>query len=185
MEGSGMRKSVEMHYADEKSIAFAYLCAIGAKALTITELNPEEQQIYIEKLEYEALVNVGLKKDQEIKSFIHKIMSAEGVKAIKISRRRERRLINLYVISHDNLDYLCWKSKYGTNKYFSLLSLTNVESAPDILESDQMTSPIQIARTLRISNDRRSLSLIFLESFRYTPCNAVFSEINAHIRFAK
>ena len=160
--------------------AFAYLCAIGAKALTITELNAEEQERYIQKLEYEALINVGLRKDLEISSFIHKITSAEGVKAIKISRRRERRLVTLRVITIDNLDYLSWKSKYGKMKYFSLFNLINVESAPDILENNQ-NSAIQVSRTLRVSNDRRTLHLIFLDSFKYTPCSDLFSDIQAQI----
>ena len=59
MQSLGELNTAEKHFRDEKSVAFAYLCAIGAKALTITELNAEELERYIQKLEYEALINVG------------------------------------------------------------------------------------------------------------------------------
>mmetsp|Transcript_37470 Transcript_37470/g.38156 ORF Transcript_37470/g.38156 Transcript_37470/m.38156 type:complete len:177 (-) Transcript_37470:480-1010(-) len=154
------------HYDSRRSVAHAFLCTMGAKALTVTELQLVSAEKTLYDLQDEARARNELQRNEASLSLMNQLSSNEGVTATKRDRRGRTRLIQMRYANFPCGNSFSWKSTQGWRmRQFSFVTLDAVE---EILVTENRTK----RKYIRIVNAKRRLELRFENSLLQTACLA-------------
>lgn len=166
----------DVEWSHQKLQALAFLSAIGAKAVILSNSCSEVDQPLkiLQTIDVEDQCRLGAENAERIKYFEMKIASKEGITVFKKGRNSELRPINIRLKHKPDGDYLFWKSKMCSNsKYFALWGVIEVISIHADSSFDiHQRFPSMSGRSpyIRLTNSSRSLDIRFLEIESYLAC---------------
>jgi hypothetical protein len=159
---------VEKHFQSKKSQAIAYLMAIGAKALVVSEAlldDDENLRRRIKSFDEESEIKRQIQQDEIRKKFQHNLSSYTGVYAFKRGRNGSVRKIQIQICHSLAGDTLTWKSRLLGQKSFKLDTIKSVEefkeSFQQLESNSKRKSSILPPLYIRLLNDTRPLELQF------------------------
>lgn len=122
---------IKNHFLNPKSVAIAFLFAIGAKALVITEQKFSKADVFI-GVNKEAEIRQELIYDERVRSIKKRLLQHSSTKVYKYSRKGRLKIVDITIrYEKSKGGYISWNSKFNTVKTFKLDSSSTISALND------------------------------------------------------